>query len=317
MKTKILLGTILALALSSLHVASGQEAESSFKLYMESLANGKKDTLELGVSPNGLDGSDCDYDSLLCGPSYYPFADTNQHIGAFAIQDLYTWFYQLCPNPVFVKRWIARTPDYPGTMNSMIVPLSALPVRIHWDSTLFQSSPMEIPALTDWNYGGYPDAGIGTVKADMSECSEVCLMTISQYLAFIDSIGPRNIPDQYRYVSEGDGDTSDLYIQIPDSMGSEHVYRYFSIVYNYRSDNEEQSLAQAVRIQPNPASEFFSWHSEIPIASWTIHDISGKTILQGSGNQTRIDCQNWPAGLYIFEWLSNTGQSEKNKFIKQ
>ena len=50
MKTKILSGTILALAFSALHFASGQE-EFSFKLYMESLANGKKDTLELGFSP--------------------------------------------------------------------------------------------------------------------------------------------------------------------------------------------------------------------------------------------------------------------------
>ena len=48
MKTKILSVTILALALSSLHFASGQES-FSFKLYMESLANGKKDTLELDV----------------------------------------------------------------------------------------------------------------------------------------------------------------------------------------------------------------------------------------------------------------------------
>ena len=85
MRTKIITGTILALALSSLHFASGQEAEFSFKLYMESLANGKKDTLELGISPDGHIG--CDYQNVDADVVFDPFLDQQTHIGAFVTPD--------------------------------------------------------------------------------------------------------------------------------------------------------------------------------------------------------------------------------------
>ena len=81
MKISKLIGTI-TFAFSSIAFAFCQE-EFTFKLYMESLANGKMDTLELGASPNGCMG--CDYDSSLCSPVFYPFDDTIAHIGAFAV----------------------------------------------------------------------------------------------------------------------------------------------------------------------------------------------------------------------------------------
>lgn len=57
--------TIIAaiLALSFAASVSGQE-EFRFKLYLESLSNGKKDTLDLVFSEQGYRNTQCEYDSI-------------------------------------------------------------------------------------------------------------------------------------------------------------------------------------------------------------------------------------------------------------
>ena len=68
---------------------------------------------------------------------------------------------------------------------------------------------------------------------------------------------------------------------------------------------------------PNPASENFAYQSKTPLKNWQVRNISGQLILQGDANQTEIDCQNWPAGLYIFEWETAGGQKGRTKLVKR
>lgn len=70
-------------------------------------------------------------------------------------------------------------------------------------------------------------------------------------------------------------------------------------------------------IFPNPASENFAYQSKTPLKNWQVRNISGQLILQGDANQTKIDCQNWPAGLYIFEWETAGGQKGRTKLVKR
>lgn len=70
-------------------------------------------------------------------------------------------------------------------------------------------------------------------------------------------------------------------------------------------------------ISPNPASETFAYQSKTPIKNWIVRNISGQLILQGDANQTEIDCQSWPAGLYIFEWETAGGQKGRTKIVKR
>ena len=170
---------IITFAFSCIAFAFGQE-EFTFKLYMESLANGKKDTLELGASPNGLTG--CDYDSALCPPVLYPFNDTMSHIGAFAVTGEPRYFdYEYNGNnfdtnydpplecPVFLKKRIV-----PLRYDMVIVfPASAVPIRLSWDSVLLSDPAVASPVLTDFRPSLRWDViGIGSnYKEWMSECS--------------------------------------------------------------------------------------------------------------------------------------------------
>ena len=70
-------------------------------------------------------------------------------------------------------------------------------------------------------------------------------------------------------------------------------------------------------IFPNPASENFAYQSKTPLKNWQVRNISGQLILQGDANQTKIDCQGWPDGLYIFAWETASGQRGWTKIVKR
>ena len=70
-------------------------------------------------------------------------------------------------------------------------------------------------------------------------------------------------------------------------------------------------------IFPNPASENFAYKRKTPLKNWQVRNISGQLILQGDANQTKIDCQGWPDGLYIFAWETASGQRGWTKIVKR
>ena len=310
MRTKLIPGTILALALSSLHFASGQEAEFSFKLYMESLANGKKDTLELGISPDGHIG--CDYQNVDADVVFDPFLDQQTHIGAFVTPDR-QWNeerFQYIPNcMVFFKKGInADQGSWVGGAIYdifLLVPYNSLPVILRWDRNQIQS-PV---GITDRNMSEE-----WTVKSPAPKRYTGFYLAMNEY----DSLILNPVPDTtegWLYFKMPDS----IYYQtfITDSNGIDHGFRNLYLDIIAKTSNEERPTSTQVRLFPNPASESFFWHSSLPLQEWNVFDASGSLILKGDTEQNEINCQSWPSGLYIFEWISNTGQSGKNKFIKQ
>ncbi|MBO8433386.1 MAG: T9SS type A sorting domain-containing protein [Bacteroidetes bacterium] len=305
MKNKILIGTIAALVLSFLDFVSGQES-FSFKLYMESLANGKKDTLELGISPNGCTG--CDYDSSLCSPVFYPFDDTIAHIGAFAVTGEPQYFdYEYNGNnfdtnydpplecPVFLKKRIV-----PLRYDMVIVfPASAVPIRLSWDSVLLSDPTVASPVLTDLRPSLRWDIiDIGSnYKEWMSECSS---FTIGGY-----GWGWSGVP---------------ALTSIYDSAGNRHRYQYcfIQLGLDRTATNEiEKECPNVIKIIPNPVTESFTFYSDMTLQTWRVFNIAGQIIASGAGSQSQVDCHGWNKGLYIFEGISPQMQKYHVKFIKR
>ena len=318
MKTKILSGTILALALSALHFANGQEAEFSFKLYMESLANGKKDTLELGISLNGCTYYPLTPDSVLQNPVYNPFADT-VNIGAYVLTrypsenhgDSY-----IRTNPPYVKK-------YTGLRNTdmyIIVPCQALPVKLTWDSVHLSSEAAKSPLITDWAAGGRPDAPTPGLSFNgyMDRMSGMTIYSLWQLVQggrdFLHEIGY-----PYFYMPHL-GDSIRMHVAIEDSTGKDHIYKLFFISLGYDATIGTEETIEAsspVAIFPNPVSSTLNIRSCFPLQDWKIYDISGRLIAQGSDDHAEVNCQGWPDGLYFLSWKDIQGNHGIQKIIKR
>ena len=321
MKTKILSVTILALALSALHFASGQE-EFSFKLYMESLANGKKDTLELGIFPDTyyFDSRDPYPDSLLQNPVYDPFADT-ANIGAYVLpngtyyQDINRDGYQRV-YPPYVKRFTGLR----NTDMYIIVPCQTLPVKLTWDSVHLSSEAAKSPLITDWTAEGRPDAPTPGLSFNgyMDRMSGMTLYSLWQLVQggydFLHEIGY-----PYFYMPHL-GDSIRMHVAIEDSTGKDHIYKLFFISLGYDATIGTEETIEAsspVAIFPNPVSSTLNIRSCFPLQDWKIYDISGRLIAQGSDDHAEVNCQGWPDGLYFLSWKDIQGNHGIQKIIKR
>ena len=309
MKNKIVIGTIATLVLSSLDFVSGQE-EFSFKLYMESLANGKKDTLELGISPDGYIG--CDYQNVDAEAVFDPFPDQQWHIGAFVTPDR-QWNeerFQYIPNcMVFFKEGINADQgisEYGPLYDvCIIVPSNSLPAILRWDKS-------QIPCPT-----GLVDRKLMDGWIDKSDVQKT-YTGISIAMRSIDSLILNPVPDDSngRFQSRMP-DTIFFQTFIRDSVGNDHAFRNLYINFNPSSSNESTQASQYFQIIPNPATESFYWSSDIAIKEWEIRNASGRLILQGDADQTEINCQGWPDGLYFLSLKDIQGNHGIQKIIKR
>ncbi|HAD11884.1 MAG TPA: hypothetical protein DCF33_05530 [Saprospirales bacterium] len=86
------------------------------------------------------------------------------------------------------------------------------------------------------------------------------------------------------------------------------------------SSNEPQSL-HAVRVSPNPASSVASFRVDGPNLSQNrlrIFDLKGNLVRETafSGNQTDLNVQDWPTGVYVWE-LKGPGWRKSGKMMKE
>lgn len=297
MRTKIITGTILALALSSLHFASGQELHLT--LFMESLVNGKTDTVHAGVSLNGFTG--CDFDPLSTLPYYEPVADTSQRLGAFIVpayrRDPATGKKTPVCN-VFFKEWIGMSKsssDFFFLPDLLIVmPSWYLPVKVTWA----QDSNTSV-MLCDEDFQNPLD------KSFMLNTRNDTMLIIEP---LIEEHPHYPEPDSLRYQTF-----------VTDTYGNEYAYHNLFLYFPEPAATDESVIAQqtAVQIIPNPATDRFACQCMFPIQKWEVYDISGKIIRTGNGGQNNIYCQDWENGVYIFRWESATGQFGHVKFIKK
>ena len=303
--------------LSALGLTYGQE-EFSFKLYMESLANGKKDTLELGISLNGCTYYPLTPDSVLQNPVYNPFADT-VNIGAYVLTRYPSGNHgdsYIRTNPPYVKK-------YTGLRNTdmyIIVPCQALPVKLTWDSVHLSSEAAKSPLITDWAAGGRPDAPTPGLSFNgyMDRMSGMTIYSLWQLVQggrdFLHEIGY-----PYFYMPHL-GDSIRMHVAIEDSTGKDHIYKLFFISLGYDATigtEEDTEASSPVAIFPNPVSSILNIRSHSPLQEWRIYDISGRLIAQGSDDHAEVNCQGWPDGLYFLSWKDIQGNHGIQKIIKR
>ena len=307
MKNKILIGTIASLVLSLLGFVSGQES-FSFKLYMESLANGKKDTLELGIAPDGYIG--CDYENVDADVVFDPFLDQQTHIGAFVTPDR-QWNeerFQYIPNcMVFYKKGINTdqgSSEYGPLYDvCILVPSNSLPAVLRWDKT-------QIPCHTLLEDKKLMD---GWMKSDVPKTHYGITVLMQKTDSFVLNPLPDSSSGNFSYKMP---DSIFYQTFITDSAGNDHGFRNLYIDFHTSAANENTITSQRVQIIPNPVSESFYWQSDTPIKEWEIRNTSGQLILNGANQQNQIHCQGWPNGLYFFTWEDSHGNHGVQKIIK-
>ena len=306
MKLKTLLsGT--AFALLSLSLIRGQES-FSFKLYMESLANGKKDTLELGIAPDGYIG--CDYENVDADVVFDPFLDQQTHIGAFVTPDR-QWNeerFQYIPNcMVFYKKGINTdqgSSEYGPLYDvCILVPSNSLPAVLRWDKT-------QIPCHTLLEDKKLMD---GWMKSDVPKTHYGITVLMHKTDSFVLYPLPDSSSGNFSYKMP---DSIFYQTFITDSAGNDHGFRNLYIDFHTSAANENIITSQRVQIIPNPVSESFYWQSDTPIKEWEIRNTCGQLILNGANQQNQIHCQGWPNGLYFFTWEDIHGNHGVQKIIK-
>ena len=309
MKTQqALAGTLAAFALSFMPFSPsfGQD-EFTFKLYMESLANGNMDTLTLSFSEDGRDSFDCSYDSVTEIPAPDFIGDTLGHVGAFVIPCYANGFQGDPGDMVCLKN---RTVEW-GSSATIIVPEQALPVRMEWDSSLFQG---HWALLTDWYPGDWPEIcpfhdSLWPVEVWMDRSSA----------GQLESRWTRHDADrEYYHILFP---TEDFYAGYhPDSAGMFFIYHKFYVWMKEPASNvtrPELGSGNLLAFRQNPVNDIIEWRSRLGIRQWRIYDMSGRLMLQGDAGQAEIGCQDWPAGLYVFEWFSQDGSHGMEKLIKR
>ena len=300
MKTKTIISTILGLSLLY-GLLPAQTEEFRFKLYMESLANGKKDTLELGVGPDGLVG--CVYDSTLCPVYADPFFDT-AHVGAFIVdREWGTWENKEFDTirvdcPMYVKKRVGIH----GRDMVIVFPLSACPIRFSWNQSLLGYGNVKSPMFTNWFSGRRYDVGQGhhwrPFYLDMSKDSSFELTTFEN-------------PGSATY------DSLVYLTYIRDSSGQEHAYVHVFVCLGERFvKNEEPKRMESVRISPNPVRHQLRLESVVPLTSWRIYTTYGQLLREGMESTETINCENLPQGLYILDCEDAQGGRCFVRFIR-
>ena len=306
MKAKYILAVFCGMLLCE--ALSAQTEEFRFKLYLESLSSGKKDTLELGVGPNGIVG--CDYDSTLCTVYTEPFFDTVEHIGAFIVDDEYygnwdahyNWWHDQGDTirvncPMYLKKRIGKL----GYDMVIIYPLSELPIVFRWDQSLLQAPMVQRPVFTNWCSGGRYCVGQGVKWRPLG--------TYMHSASYCELYG-YDIPG-----TRGDSITYLTYIQ--DSSGKEHIYMHMFVCLGDWTLNEQIEEAESyVKVFPNPAKEKFVWKSEIPIKYWQVFSSTGRIMQEGNGQKQEVDCFCWKSGIYYWRGITMEDRLFIVKFIK-
>lgn len=312
MKAKHILAVFCGMLLFEAFL-SAQTEEFRFKLYLESLSSGKKDTLELGVGPNGYGVHDCRYDSTLCSVYTSPFFDTVEHIGAFLVPGVEEVREEIQERPLFQDIFRVECPIYAKKRISIlrsdlvvVFPAKEQPVKVSWDKQQFQNPIVKRPILTNMDEGYRFDFLIRPFIYRLMSKEDECLIN-------------------YSFSSSPN---SDLYTYITDSTGAEHPYIHFYVLLGWTWGLEwddpdwwlaiENSNQQAsVSVFPNPIHDQFKISSDMELKAWRVYSVAGKLILSGRGIDTEIDCQNWVSGIYVFCWEGKNHETGFLKIIKR
>jgi hypothetical protein len=86
---------------------------------------------------------------------------------------------------------------------------------------------------------------------------------------------------------------------------------------NFKSLGIPDSQKISASVYPNPATGRLFIKSEIPIKSFRILDINGRTLLSGEGNITELDVSSLKPGLYLLSIITEKGLAVKKFSISK
>ncbi|MCC7029664.1 MAG: T9SS type A sorting domain-containing protein [Chitinophagaceae bacterium] len=103
----------------------------------------------------------------------------------------------------------------------------------------------------------------------------------------------------------------DMMRSTQNCFGSEKVRTQIATTSSALSDVSPTML----RIVPNPAHDYFSIQSAVPVSAMNVYDLAGKLLLSSSAPSLNI--RDLPPGLYSVKLTHNTGEVSVLKLLKQ
>jgi hypothetical protein len=242
--------------------------EFSTKIYFQD-AKMHYDTLTIGYDQNATDSIDQLYGEIDINgtpfDSVFEVHATDQYKLAFK------------GIPYLVKKQIVNkdceVSKFPF-VTAILVKCKYYPLKIKWDKVLFDNACRNYSLITDWNPGGWFDAGGGQIS----------------YLKDKDSVTILNIQDKYNY-------------QYSNALIDTVRLLYFTIAsnQNFTSNSELKSLEnEIVSIYPTLTNNklFIRISPNYQIDNISFMDLNGRFIFPEVKNKS-IDVSSYHPGIYV------------------
>ncbi len=105
-------------------------------------------------------------------------------------------------------------------------------------------------------------------------------------------------------------------LTIYDSLMNCQAGGYDTVVVTQTNGILDFSAKTNFSIAPNPSSDFLNIQTEMKAKSYTILDVTGRIIENGSFQNNQIDIRSLDKGTYLLEMKNETGEIFAGRFIK-
>jgi hypothetical protein len=277
--------SIILLLIGLINSINCMSQEFSFPMYFED-AVGNKDTLVFGYDINATDSIDISLGEKDINAVKF------DNVFEVRISDYYRMaFFEL---PFLTKRQILMNNcsinNYPY-VSAILVKCKNYPLKIKWDKTVFADSCNNYTFITDWNPGGWFDAG-GGYRFFLKDTNNCTFQLESQ-----------------SYIYKISGATADTVGLLYFAIASKKSYGQIT----------EVKLAKGAEIQvyPNPIKDKLMIKCNlISHIEVSIYDLLGNCLFF-KNNVNEVDMTNIPKGLYfICVKLKNQTIIYNQKIIK-
>lgn len=119
-----------------------------------------------------------------------------------------------------------------------------------------------------------------------------------------------------KYNSPG---TYDVFLKVTSQFGVDSTTKFNAVTVLNCTLGQSENVLSSISVFPIPADETLTIQSELPISTYTIHDIMGKVIRKENINETRsrfiVDCSGDPSGIYFVKIQSGDNSITKKVVI--
>lgn len=268
----------LSLALSLISTIGAQDFSTKF--YIEN-KSGRKDSIELGYASDATFGIDPKYnETQITNP-----LSTNNLQVLIGINNTTSTLSSLIRDKkldTYSKKQIVPIQAGYIEMNAVpiLIPTDSLPLTIRWDKSLFNNNQRDHSLITDWNIGGWFDAGYRSVLEYMKDTNSVQVtQSIETY-----QITNNNKTQQFTllYIAFGN------WTNVLDGTTSVHQSKDISIHISNRTLTINNQ-------------------SECTISDIKLLSITGSIVGQWNYSGQWLDMSQFPKGIYILNMTTPKG----------